>query len=62
VHKDVTMRGAQPAIEGRFNAPDGYRAHLLVVASGSTLIMLIVHAKMGTDRLYKALEASLVVR
>ena len=62
VHKNVTMRGSQPAIEGRFNAPDGYKAHLLVVSSGSTLIMLIVHAKTGTDRLYKALETSLLVR
>jgi hypothetical protein len=62
VHKTLMMRDSLPAIEGHFNASDGYRAYILVVASGSTLIMLIVHSKTGTGRLYKALEDSLIVR
>ena len=61
-HKVLTMRGPRPAIEGTFTAPDGYKAHLLVVSTGSSFIMIIVHSKTGTERLYKALEASLVVR
>ena len=40
----------------------GYDARLLVVLSGSTLVVLLVHAKSGTDRLYQALEASLIIR
>ncbi len=56
------MRGPLPAIEGEFKAPDGYSARILVVAPGSTMILVVVHAKTGTDRLYKALEASLLIR
>jgi hypothetical protein len=35
---------------------------VLIMASGPRLIMLLVHSKTGTDRLYKALEDSLIVR
>ena len=56
VRKSLLTHDTLPAIEGRFDAPDGYRADVLIVASGSRLIMLLVHAKTGTDRLYKALE------
>jgi len=62
VHKDLTMRGTLPAIEGQFKAPDGYSARMLVVARGATMILIAVHAKSGTDRLYKALEAQLLIR
>jgi hypothetical protein len=56
------MRGTLPAIEGEFNAPDGYSARVLVVARGATMIMVLVHARSGTDRLYKALESQLLIR
>ncbi len=62
VRKSLLTHDTLPAIEGRFDAPDGYRADVLVMASGSRLIMLLVHSKTGTDRLYKALEDSLIVR
>ncbi len=62
ISKNSITRGSLPAVEGRFQASDGYRAHLLVVASGSTLIVLMVHSRTGTERLYKALEASLIIR
>ncbi len=62
VSKGPTSHGSLPAIEARFAQPDGSRAHLLVVSSGTTIIVLFVHAKTGTDRLYKALEDSLIIR
>ena len=40
----------------KFKAPDGYTAHVLVMLSGSRLYMLFVHAKNGTDKLFKALD------
>ncbi|MDQ1383817.1 MAG: hypothetical protein QOG65_1196 [Actinomycetota bacterium] len=58
--KDLTMRDKLPAVEGRFNR-NGVHAHLLIVASASALVLIAVSAKSGTDRLYKALEASLIV-
>ncbi|MCU1467274.1 MAG: hypothetical protein JWM72_3202, partial [Actinomycetia bacterium] len=58
--KDLTMRDKLPAVEGRFNL-NGVHARMLIVASGSALVLIAVSAKSGTDRLYKALEASLVV-
>ena len=61
-HKTVTTRGTLPAIEGRFKDPHGYTARILVVVSNSSLIVLVVHAKSGADRLYKALETSLIIR
>jgi hypothetical protein len=60
--KDLTMRGKLPAVEGRFDAGGGRHAHMLIVASDTALILIAVAATSGTDRLYKALEASLVVR
>ncbi len=62
VHKSLLTRDTLPAIEGSFKAGDGYRAHVLIVGSGSTLIMLLVHSKTGTDRLAQALEDSLIIR
>lgn len=62
VHKDLTMRGSLPALEGKIQGPNGYRVRMLIVASGATMVMLVVSSKSGTDRLYKALEDSLVVR
>jgi hypothetical protein len=62
VRKSLLTHDTLPAIEGRFDAPDGYRADVLIMASGPRLIMLLVHSKTGTDRLYKALEDSLIVR
>jgi len=62
VRKSLLTHDTLPAIEGHFDAPDGYRADVLIMASGSRLIMLLVHSKTGTDRLYKALEDSLIVR
>jgi hypothetical protein len=62
VRKSLLTRDTLPAIEGRFDAPDGYRADVLIMASGPRLIMLLVHSKTGTDRLYKALADSLIVR
>jgi hypothetical protein len=62
VRKSLLTHDTLPAIEGSFKAPDGYRADVLVIASGSRLIMLFVHSKTGTDHLYKALEDSLIVR
>jgi hypothetical protein len=58
--KDLTMRDKLPAVEGRFNL-NGLHAHMLVVASDSALVLIAVQAKTGTDRLYRALEASLIV-
>jgi ABC-type phosphate transport system auxiliary subunit len=58
--KDLTMRDKLPAVEGRFNR-NGVHAHMLIVASGSALVLIAVTAKSGTDRLYNALEASLIV-
>lgn len=60
--KDLTMRGTLPAVEGRVDAGGGRHAHMLIVASDTALVLIAVAAKSGTDRLYKALEASLVVR
>jgi len=62
VKKIFTRHGVLPAIEGHFNAPDGYRAEILVVSNGWSLVLLIVHSKTGTDRLFKALEDSLIIR
>ncbi|HEV7526266.1 MAG TPA: hypothetical protein VGP92_14940 [Acidimicrobiia bacterium] len=62
VRKTVTMRGALPALEGQFTLPHDIKAHLLIVASGNAMVMLIVGARSGTDRLYKALETSLIIR
>jgi hypothetical protein len=61
VHKTLTTHGAQPALEAKFTAGDGYSGRMLVIASGSSLIMVIVHAKTGTERLYRALEESLLI-
>jgi len=62
VHKTLTTHGSLPALEVKFKAGDGYSGRMLVIASGSSLIMVLVHAKTGTDRLYKALEESLLIR
>jgi hypothetical protein len=62
VVKTPTMHGAEPAIDVKFKAGDGYSGRMLVVANGGSVVMLIVHAKSGTDRLFKALEESLLIR
>ncbi len=62
INKSAITRDNLPAMEAHLKAPDGYREELLVVASGATLIVLGVHAKTGTSRLFKALEDSLNVR
>ena len=61
VSKTLTTHGSEPAMEVKFKAGDGYAGRMLVIASGKSLIMVIVHAKSGTDRLYKALEESLII-
>ena len=61
-HKTVISRGTLPAIEGQFKDSHGYQARMMVVLSRSSLIVLLVHAKSGVDRLYKALDASLIIR
>ncbi len=60
VSKERIERGGLPAITAKFKAPDGYSAHVLVMLSGSRLYMVFVHAKNGTDKLFKALDASFV--
>ena len=62
IEKSPITRDNLPAMEAHLKAPDGYPMQLLVVASGSTLIVLGVHAKTGTARLFKALEDSLILR
>ena len=57
---DVTQQGV-PGIEVRADVHDGYAARFIVLISGSHIFMLGVHAKQGTDRLYKALLASLIM-
>jgi hypothetical protein len=61
VRKVMTMHGAQPALDARFKA-DGHVGHMLVIATDSSIILLFVYAKSGTDRLYKALDESLLIR
>jgi hypothetical protein len=61
VHKVMTMHGAQPAIDARFKV-NGHVGHMLAVATDSSIILLFVFAKSGTDRLYKALDDSLLIR
>ncbi len=61
-HRTVTSRGTLPAIVGEFKDSHGYAARMMVVMSNSSLIVLLVHAKSGVDRLYKALDASLIIR
>jgi hypothetical protein len=56
----ATMHGAQPAIEAHFKA-NGHVGHMLVVATDSSMILLFVYAKTGTDRLFKAVDQSLVI-
>jgi hypothetical protein len=34
---------------------------MLIVASSSALVLIAVSAKSGTDRIYQALETSLIV-
>jgi hypothetical protein len=61
VRQVTTMHGSQPALDARFKA-NGHVAHMLVVATDSSVILLMVYAKSGTDRLYKALDDSLLIR
>jgi hypothetical protein len=61
-HKTVTSRDTLPALQGDFKDAHGYPARILVVLSHSSLIVLLVHAKSGVDRLFKALNASLIIR
>src|SRR5262249_34578721 len=42
VSKTLTTHGSQPAMEVKFKAGDGYSGRMLVIASGSSLIMVIV--------------------
>jgi hypothetical protein len=53
-------RGGLPAIEATFEAPDGYRAKVLVVGAGERLYVLFAHAKQGTDALFRALDRSFI--
>ena len=57
---DVVQQGV-PGIEVRAQVHDGYAARFIVLISGAHIYMLGVHAKQGTDRLYKALLASLIM-
>jgi hypothetical protein len=58
VSKEHVTRAGLPAIDAKFKAPDGYSAHVMVVLDGSRMYMLFVHAKTGTDRLFRALDES----
>jgi hypothetical protein len=58
--KNRVTRGGYTAVEATFKASDGYSAHGLVMIHGTRMYMEFVHAKTGTDRLFKALDASFV--
>jgi hypothetical protein len=60
VSKQRIDRGGLPANDATFKAPDGYSARVLVMLAGSRLYVLFVHAKSGTDKLFRALDASFV--
>jgi hypothetical protein len=62
VSKQRIERGGLPANDAKFKAPDGYSARVLVMLAGSRLYVLFVHAKGGTDKLFRALDASFVPR
>lgn len=62
IKKVQTTHGAEPALDVRFKAGDGYSGRMLVISTDSAIVMVLVHAKTGTDRLYKALEDSLLIR
>ncbi len=62
IKKSAITRDNLPAMDAHLKARDGYSMELLAVASGSTLIVIGVHAKTGTPRLFKALEDSLILR
>jgi hypothetical protein len=57
---DVMHQGVS-GIEVRAEVHDGYAARFIVLISGAHIYMLGVHAKQGTDRLYNALLASLIM-
>jgi hypothetical protein len=61
VQQVTTMHGAEPALEARFKV-EGHVAHMLVVATKSSAVVVLVAAKTGTDRLYKVLVDSLLIR
>jgi hypothetical protein len=61
VRKVMTMHGAKPAMDARFKT-NGHVGHMLVIATDSSIVLLFVYAKTGTDRLFKALDESLLVR
>jgi hypothetical protein len=61
VRKVSTMHGDQPAVDLRFKA-NGHVGHMLAVATDSSVVLMFVYAKSGTDALYKALDNSLLVR
>ena len=58
--KDLVMRARFPRSRAA-STTDGVHAHMLIVASSSALVLIVVSAKSGTDRLYQALETSLIV-
>ncbi len=60
VSKNHVTRGGFATVDATFKARDGYTARGLVMVHGSVLYMEFVHAKTGTDRLFKALDASFV--
>jgi hypothetical protein len=61
LRKVMTTHGSQPAIDARFKV-NGHVGHMLAVATDSSIILIFVYAKSGTDRLFKALDESLIIR
>ena len=46
-HKNLDHARHVAGDRGQFKRPDGYQARLLVVATGTSLILVVVHAKSG---------------
>jgi hypothetical protein len=61
VSKKRVVEDGVSGVEVRAKVADGYSAKLIVLISGRRIFLLGVHAKTGTDRLYKALVDSLVM-
>ncbi len=53
-------RGSLPALQATFKAGDGYPAQGLVMLDGNRLFELFVHARLGSNKLFDALDKSFV--
>lgn len=61
VAKHTTLRGGLPGIDATYKAEDGSTAHALVLVWSNKVYFLLVHAHLGTERLFHALDTSFVV-